>query len=787
MQANANIESVTCPFYRTILRHRWWVIAASLAMCAAAGIGLTRLEVDPSARVFLVEGSPEKIALDDLEAAYSRDENIIFVVDNRNGDAFSRDTLRAVEAITEAAWRAPNTRRVDSLTNFQHARANGDDVVIEDLVTVTPAATEADLAAAREIALDRPDVVGRLVSADGAVAAVYLNAIIPPDNHHAVNETVAAARAIAGDVEQRFPDIDVRLTGLLMLDAAMAEASDRDKALLVPAMFVIILAIIMLTLRSLVASGLTLAVIALSVVVAVGLAGWSGIKLNPASSAAPIIIMTLAFASCVHILSTYRFSPNFAQMGKANAISAAMCSNVKAITITSLTTMIGFLSLNFSKVAPFRDLGNIVACGMFASFVLSVILLPALMMVVRLHQAKTAGREHALLGRLGYAIVARRAVVAGVSTAVAFAAVVGIFKIEFDDNFVEYFDHSYDFRVDADYAEDVLSGIALYEYSVPAAGPYGVTEPEYVAALDGFADWLRAQEHVNHVFALPEQIKRINMAMHGDDPAYLRVPDDRETLAQLLLLYELSLPFGLDMTDRILVDKSASRVTVITDNVSSAETRSMADAGAAWLEANAPPYMAATPTGLAYTFAFISHDNTRAMLRGAIIALVMISGILVFAFRSLQIGALSLIPNLLPVAMAFGLWGFFVGEINLAVSVVGTMTLGIIVDDTVHLLSKYLTARRAGAAPDEAVASALRAVGPAVIITSVALILGFGTLALSGFAVNANMGLLAAITIGIALVADLLLLPALLALIDSPHRHPQLHGAPFSPKVRGEI
>ncbi len=749
-----------------ILRHRWVVIGVCMAITVAAGLGISRLEVDPSARVFLVEGSPEKIALDRLETGYSKDENVTFIVRDTKGDVFSREALVAVAEITEAAWRIPNTRRVDSLTNFQHARAKGDDIVVEDLVENPAQAPAAALEEARRVALARPDVVGRLVAADGQVAAVQLIAIIPDDNHRAVIDVVSGARAIEADVEARHPGIEIRLTGVLMLNAALAEAADRDKRLLIPVMIGIILVIVAASLRSATATGLTLVVIALSVVVALGLAGWAGIQLNPASSAAPIIIMTLAVASCVHILATFRFTPRLATLDKADAVAETMRLTAKAVAITSLTTLIGFLSLNFSKVAPFRDLGNIVACGMVASFVFSVVLLPALMGTVRLPTPTATGREQGLMDRLARAVVARRRSVAIVSGGLALFLVAGMTRIVFDDNFVGYFDDSYQFRVDADYAEKALSGLTVFEYSVPADGASGITEPEYVKTLEAFAAWLRRQPQVDHVLAVPESIKHLNKAMHGDDPAYLRIPDDRQVLAQLLLLYELSLPFGLDLTDRILVDESATRVTVITENVSSAETKAIADAGSAWLDANAPGYMATEPTGIAYTFAFVSQRNTQAMFAGALLALALISGILVVMLRSLRIGMLSLIPNLLPVMMAFGLWGYLVREINLAVSVVGTMTLGIVVDDTVHILAKYLAARRDGADAAEAVVSALRLVGPAVIITSLALVAGFGVLATSGFAVNGNMGLLAAITVALALLADLFLLPALLVLVD---------------------
>lgn len=771
-------DAADCRIFGPMVRRPWWVVVASLLICTIFALGALRLEVDANARVFLVEGSPEKQALDALEAAYSKDESVVFIVAPPEGDAFTRDVLTLVDEITEAAWRVPYTRRVDSLTNFQHASADRDDIVIADLVENPAAASVDSLQQSKGIALGRPDIAGRLVSTDGRVTTVQLTSSVPLHNSAAVGEIADAVRQIAADGRARHPSIDIRLTGLVMLDDAMAQASDRDAATLVPAMFVVILVIVAVALRSATATAAVLAIIALSVAVALGIAGWWGLKLNPASSAAPIIILTLAVANCVHILTTYRFSPPHTATDKPDAVASAVRLNLKAVGITSATTIVAFLTLNFSKVAPFQELGNIVACGMAAGFFLSITLLPAMMMLLPIRHPSGTGGAASALDSFGRIVVRNRFVMAIGAGAVASIMTLGVLNIEFDDNFVGYFDSSYDFRVDTDFAEERVGGITVYEYSVPAAGTGGISDPEYLRILDRFAIWQRGQDHVGHVLALPDQIKRINEAMNGGDPAERRIPADRPAVAQMLLLYELSLPFGLDLTDRILIDKSASRVTVITDNVSSATTKAMAERGLAWFAENAPPYMQPVPTGLSYTFAFVSERNIKAMLWGSLLALSSISLMLVVAWRSLRLGAISLVPNLLPVFMAFGLWGYLVGQVNLAVSVVGTMTLGIIVDDTVHFLSKYSMARRAGANVEEAVSVAFRSVGLALVVTSVALVAGFGMLALSGFAVNASMGLLAAMTIAIALIADFVLLPALLAVIDLPIKQPAGHLAP---------
>jgi predicted RND superfamily exporter protein len=262
-------------------------------------------------------------------------------------------------------------------------------------------------------------------------------------------------------------------------------------------------------------------------------------------------------------------------------------------------------------------------------------------------------------------------------------------------------------------------------------------------------------------------MRRLNKNMHGDDPARYALPESRELAAQYLLLYEMSLPYGLDLNNRINVDKSATRFTVTTADLSSSELRALTEAGEAWLRGNAPPSMHSVGSGPMVMFSYISGINIRSMLLGSVLALFLISGLMIFALRNVRLGALSLVPNLVPAAVAFGIWGVTTGVVNLGLSVVIGMTLGVVVDDSVHFLSKYLRARRVeGLGPQEAVVYSFRSVGRAIVMTTAILVIGFSILATSAFDMNASMGKMTAITLAVALVADFLLLPPLLMAVD---------------------
>jgi predicted RND superfamily exporter protein len=345
----------------------------------------------------------------------------------------------------------------------------------------------------------------------------------------------------------------------------------------------------------------------------------------------------------------------------------------------------------------------------------------------------------------------------------------GILGIELDDNFLTYFDESFEFRRATDFLARNLSGWDVIEYSLSSGQSGGITDPAYLTLLDRFASWYRRQPKVVYVSTLVDTIKRLNRDMHGGDARYYGVPDQRELAAQYLLLYELSLPCGQDLNSQIDVDKSATRFTVIFQSMSAKELCRMDEIAGQWLAAHAPPPMTAHGTGLSLIWARITRRNIGSMLFASVMEIMVISGIMLVAIRSVKFTALFLVPNLVPPFIAFGIWGMTKGRVGLALSVVVAMTLGIIVDDTIHFFVKYFGARREhGMTPEQAVRYAFGTVVAAIGITTVVLVSGFLVMMLSHYRMSAEMGLMCAMVIGVALVSDFFLTPALLMKFDRP-------------------
>jgi len=756
-------------FAQWVIKHRWWMISFTFLFVIYSAVGLTFLTFDNDLRVFFSKKNPQLQALEALENTYNKIDNVYFIVAPKNQNVFTRKTLAAIEELTESAWQIPYSNRVDSLTNFQYTYSEDDNLVVEDLVVDPLNMTDAEIARIREIALHEPRLVNLNLSSRGHVTGVNVNILPPGKSIKEIPEVADYVRNLTDQFRRKYPEINFYLTGAVMFDNAFGEATRNDLKTLVPLMFAVLVIVVGLSLRSYTGTFATLIIILMSAVTGMGLAGWLGITMTTASGVAPTIILTLAVADSVHILATvYRFL----NMGKSkrDAVRESIRINLQPVILTSVTTAIGFLSMNFSDAPPFRDLGNIVAMGVMAALLYSVFFLPALLVVlpIKSKRENTGDRKPLLpCNRLADIVIKNSGSVFWVMIVTIIVFVSGMVSLELNDNFLKYFSKRYDIRRATDFMQKNLRGWDVIEYSLNSGEPGGIHSPEYLSKVDEFAAWYRKQPKVTYVSVFTTTIKTLNKNMHGDDPTFYRIPKSRELAAQYLLLYELSLPFGHDLNNMINVDKSATRMIVFLKDTTAREQREMDAKARDWLKKNAPSYMFTYGSGLSIIWAHISKRNINSMLGASIGALVLISAILIFAFRSFRIGLVSLIPNLAPAFMAFGLWGILVGRIGLGLSVVMSLTIGIVVDDTIHFLSKYLRARREkNILPPEAVRYAFNTVGTAMWITTVALVAGFSVLIFSGYNMNAHMGLLSAITISLALVLDYFFLPTLLLKLD---------------------
>ena len=538
-----------------------------------------------------------------------------------------------------------------------------------------------------------------------------------------------------------------------------------------PALLLLVLVVNALLMRSVLASLCTVICIFLAILGGMGFAGWSGIALNSVNVSAPTIILTLAVADCIHVLSVFLVHLR-ANGDRRRALTASLDQTIYPITLTSVTTVLGFLTMNFSDSPPFRELGNIAAVGVLVALWVTLTILPALILLCPF-KAGGQTRTGINLAGLGEFVIRRQNPIFWSSLLLCGLAISFIPRIELNDDPTGYFSENVPLSRAIEVIETRLSGTQTLHYSFDAGQPDGIMDPAYLAIVDQFVVWLRAQPEVVNVESFTDTLKRLNQVMHADEERWHRLPEQRDLTAQYVLLYEMSTPFGQEVTHLMSADRSSLKITATLKNQKSQGLLAFEERGRLWLDQHHPG-TSVRGAGQSISFANVGLRNIDSMLRGSIIAIVVICLCLIVAFRSIRYGLLSFLPNMLPALVTFGIWGAFVGEVNIAASVVFSLTLGIIVDDTTHILVKYLKARKdMGLSAEDAVRYMYKAVASALLSTSVVLALGFMVLVLSDFSVNSTSGLLVAITIAVAILLDLIFLPTVLIKADRwliPHK-----------------
>ena len=746
------------------IRFRWWVVAASVLICLGVSFGASNLKFASDYRVFFGADNPDFVANEKAQGTFGKADNVAFLLIPKDGIVFDRDTLAATLALTEAAWTLPYVSRVDSLTNFQSSRGDGDDLIVEDVLFELDELTPDRMAEIERLAHTEPLLNRFLVSEGGQATIVNAVLQLPSDIPAVSVEAASKAAAIKAELVDGFPGHDVHLLGVVILSASFETAGQVDSQTLIPLVYGLILLVIFAVFRSLIIVGVSLSLILLSTLFAMGMGGFLGVELTPISLSAPTIILTIAVADAIHIFSGVR---GFMRKGmnKRDALVSSVALNFAPVGITSVTTIVGFLTLNFSDSPPFHHLGNITAAGIFAAWILSIFFLPALASFAPLSFRPRSFSRMNVMTHLAELVVQRAVPVFGITLGLSVAAIAFIPRMELNDQWTKYFAPRLEFRQAVDAATPFF-GTEPMEFVIDSGVPGNVTNPEFLQFVDDFTSWLRTRDDVvTHAFAISDIVKRLNRNLNDENPAFDAIPDAKELAAQYLLVYELSLPYGLDLNDRVDINRQTTRVTATTRDVTTNQTKAFIADAEAWFTENSKGIATLEVTGAKKLFAFVAKRNIEAMFEGAVYLVLAIVLILSLTFRSLKVGLLSLIPNALPILITFGIWSALVGTVGFSVAATGAVAVGLVVDFTVHFLAKYLRATRdRGKSVPDGIRYAFDTAGIAILATTIILTAGFAILITSSFKFNADLGLLTAISIVMAMIVNFFLLPSLLML-----------------------
>src|SRR5262245_3965463 len=721
--------------------------------------GLALLTASADTRVFFGDNVYHS-DLNAFEATFTQNNNVLLLL-RHNGERIT-DSPKFAELLREAttgAWKLPHVMRVESLATHPHIVGKGDDFDVTPILDLLcPGACDPNQAHL----IDDPMLQSRLVSKDGTTVGVYMVFDLPLAKPKIVQNITNAVRAFAAELVKQDSGVTAYFVGAITMMDAFSEAAQRDTATLIPLVLLVMLAILVVTLGEARTVGLLLLTGIFAAAVAMGTAGWVGIQLNAATSIASVIIITLVIANGKYLMLTFLVHMSGTEKDEKRAAQMAVDLNAKPIVLMTVTSLIGFLSMNFADAPPLRQLGNLITIGLFVGTTALLTVVPAIL--ARFRKVSVLRSASVVSHSLEFLAGPRSAAVAAGAGLIVVVALLGISRLSINDNFVKNFDESFEFRRAADFTEKYMSGPHYIDLQVSSGQADGIYDPKFIVLLHDLTQWLREQPHVASAVSLADVVSELASNFEGTSDLRDLTHDE---IAQYVLTYELSLSAGQSISDFYDGERKSSRVSTLLAGGNSRAVIALEKSIYDWFKQHADPQYKVVVTGLSIPVAHMSLLNAESMVYGNVFSLALIAGLVGIYFKSLRILVIASLAMCLPIAMGFGLWGWSVGDMGLAASVISAMTIGIVVDDAIHIIYRYRHARTVmGETPQEALRLTMLTVGNAVFSTSVALASGFALLGLSGYQTNRALGLCTMFVIVGGLIVDVILVPRMLAWTD---------------------
>ena len=743
-----------------MLRHRVAVIIVVLLITGLAAWSAARIEFDNSLEIWLLEDDD---ALQTYERFLERFEaDDVVVVGVFADDVLSPAALATIDRLTTAAAEIKFVVRVRSLTNLRVSGGAGGDIRIEPLVDEIPTTTTA-AAAVRARVLANTLVRGSAITEDASAAAVI--AYIHPDNITEESGRSGVARDFAAllETERRSnPDVELVMSGGPPLDEAFVRYTERDFMVFGPVMFVLVLLSVLFAFRRWTAALIPMSVVIIATVWTFGMLPAIGFKLNVVSSGLVGLILAVGIADSVHILADY-YQELMKGKARQQAVRDSLAHLIVPCLFTSMTTAAGMLSLTVSQLRPVRDFGIAAAAAVVIAFLLSVTLVPAILSVVRppdpaFIEAQKTGPMSRLIALLARPTKASSVVVVVVFFTALIGAGWGLSTLEVaGSNPMNYFLPDDPIRQQTDRIDDALGGSASVEVVVTAEDS-GLLEPEKLARLKTAQTRIESIDGVAWSLSYVDLLEDLNHVVTGT----ASIPESSEMVAQLSLLLEGEEGFE----DFVRQEYSVGRITAAvklsqaTDLIASlpalrSDLTKLFSAGG----------MSVELTGLTMLMGQVETYLVKSQIESFSVAMLVVSLMMMLLLRSVKLGLFSMIPNCAPIIMGLGFMALVGIALDPGTVMIGSIALGLVVDDTVHFLVRFRGRLDAGDTIEEAIAETMRQAARPLVVTSMVLAAGFAVMMLASFTPNIYFGMVSAVVILLALVADLVALPAFLVLI----------------------
>lgn len=788
---------------RTVAARPVTVLVASLVFAAACISGLPHLRIDVSFEAFLPADDPVRVAYESFREQFGRDERVTIAAAPGGavsaGDVFDLAFLEKLRAFHEAIEeRIPYVDEITSLVNARDTRGEGDLLRVDDFLDPWPE-NEEQLAALRERALANPLFRNNVISSDAAVTTLVLelqlySSIGAPDSENDVlagfeahtteseepppllssaeeAEFVRALHAIIAEFEG--PDFVLHVSGSTIMIQDLSNAMFRDMPRFVGLAIGSIALLLFALFRRVVAVVTPLIVVGLSVAMTFGLMGWSDTSIHVPTQILPSFLLAVGVGDSVHLLTIF-FERIRQGDPREDALAYALGHSGLALVLTSVTTAGGLASFAGAGIAPVAALGLFAPIGVMIALAMSLTLLPALMQLAPLSDSRgqAASNEPNVLDRiltgLGRFATRKPGVVVGVSVVLLSLAAVGASRLTLSHDPLSWLPEDSSIVQGTKYIDRALEGSISFEILLETSEVGGIRQPDTLARMarlgESFEQTRRDGLVAAQTISLADVVKEINRALNDDRAEAYVIPDDARLISQELLLFENT---GSDDLEQ-LVDseyriariavrmpwRDAIRYMDFFDSAEAAATRILEEVGTASM------------TGV---LALLTRSVTAvvtSMARSYLLAFVIITPLMILLLGNLRLGLLAMIPNLAPILLTLGLMGTFGLPLDAFSLLIGGIALGVAVDDTIHFMHNYRRYRDQGEDLESAVEMTLQTTGRAMLITTVVLAVGFFGFVLSSMQNLTNLGILVSFAVVMAFIADVLLAPALLALVE---------------------
>ena len=750
---------------RTLVERRTLLAVLTIIVSIVVGWGVTKTSIDPRSDAILPEDDPYAAEVKAVEADFPRSRSALFTFIAPDGDIFNREALTAMEALHARFGEVQSAVAVGSMVNY---RLNAVDETIygrQYLLPPVDSLSDNDLAEVRDIALADEDLVKTQLARDGDMALAIFKYRPSGEGLSERLEIARSVVALRDRLRGDYPGVEIYVLGndLFELDSYNAQIKDRNN--LAPLVALATTLLLWLCLNSLVYALCTLVVSFLGILLTIGTVGWSGFAFNQISNMGPLVVLTIAMAHGIHIISIY-LQGLHEGLSKLEALEQSLRLNLQPVTLATVTTAMGFLSLNYCSSAGIYGFGNAVAMGVVWAYLVTLTLLPALIMWVPTRRIPRPLGVRGMIRRVSDLVTQRgNALFWGLSVIIVVClAMLPLNKVDFDR--FEFIDKDSDFhRVITALAEKIGNDQSLV-YAIDSGQYYGIADPVFMLEVERFADWLEEQPDVSVVNSYVGMLKTLNEAENDNDEAWHILPDDNLQVIDYLVGYQLVQEIEPHLEPIFDPEYTTVRVVVGTSNLSNVQLLELNKRIEAWHTANINPDYRVLHGSNTILYARLNDTISRQLLEGFTVSFLLITLTMLVGLRSVRYGLISIAPNLLPPAVVFGVWGLFVGQLSPYILMLFSISIGLVVDDSVHVLSKYMAARKAGEDPDEAVRYSLDKAGSAITITTAALAMGTFILVFSNTYYYQNVALMLTPIIVVALLLDLLFLPPLLVKLD---------------------